>query len=111
MLTGGASTGSACLRSAGGRAPPNCCAGLPQCVGRTYKAGYLHTRGVSRVPSVLAIGSFTLSPNVTQTVVSAPCTPASVVLISPETPDAANDGPTTSIVPGELTGGPERRLG
>jgi len=49
---------------------------------------------------ILGIGTFTLSPNVTTTTVVAPCTPSSVVLISPETQDAANDMATTSIVPG-----------
>ena len=52
------------------------------------------------MPSILGIGSFALNPNATQTVVQAPCTPASVVLISAETQDAANDRATTSIVPG-----------
>jgi hypothetical protein len=51
------------------------------------------------VPSILAVGSFTLSANATQTVVMANCTLASVVTISPTTPHAANDRPTTSIVP------------
>jgi hypothetical protein len=52
------------------------------------------------MPSVLGIGAFTLTPNATQTVVPAPCTPASKVLYSPTTPDAGNDGTTTSAVPG-----------
>ncbi len=54
------------------------------------------------MPSVLGIGTFTLNPNATQTVVSATCTPASKVLYSPTTPDAANDGATTSVVPGTV---------
>jgi hypothetical protein len=52
------------------------------------------------VPSILAVGSFTLSPNVTQTTVIATCTPASVVTISPTTPHAANDRATTSVTAG-----------
>jgi hypothetical protein len=52
------------------------------------------------MPSNLAIGVFTLTPNATQTVVAAPCTPSSVVLRSPQSPDAANDLPELSIVPG-----------
>jgi hypothetical protein len=49
----------------------------------------------------LAVGRFTLSPNVTSTIVmSPPCTPASKVMFSPATPHAANDVPSTSVVPG-----------
>jgi hypothetical protein len=51
--------------------------------------------------TVLGIGSFTLSPNVTQTtVVQANCTPASAVMFSPVTPHAANDRPTTWVAAG-----------
>ena len=56
--------------------------------------------GAPKVPTILAIGDFTLNANAVTTVVPAPCTPASKVLWSPETPDAANDGATTSVVPG-----------
>ncbi len=50
---------------------------------------------------VQAVGSFTLTPNATQTVVTAPaCTVGSVVLPEPLTPNAANDATTTSIVAG-----------
>jgi hypothetical protein len=64
--------------------------------------GYLlaSNQGVTRVPTILGIGSFTLNPNATSTVVAAPCTTASEVFISPTTPDAGNDGATTSIVAG-----------
>lgn len=55
--------------------------------------------GVGKVPAILGIGTFTLNPNATTTVVPAPCTVSSVVLWSPTTPDAANDGATTSVVP------------
>jgi hypothetical protein len=44
------------------------------------------------MPSILAIGTFVLAPNATQTVVQVPpCTPSSVILRSPQSPDAAND--------------------
>lgn len=47
-----------------------------------------------------AVGTFTLTPSATSTTVPAPtCSPTSVVLLSPRTPDAANDMATTSIVP------------
>jgi hypothetical protein len=52
------------------------------------------------MPSILGIGDFTLTPNATTTVVVAPCTPSSVVLLSPPTPHAGNDRATASIVPG-----------
>jgi hypothetical protein len=63
--------------------------------------GYLleqDTGGVGRVPTVLGIGSFTLNPNATTTIVSAPCTVGSAIFWSPQTPDAANDMATTSVV-------------
>jgi len=48
-----------------------------------------------------ATGTFTLTANATTTTVAAPsCTPASIVVLSPQTPDAGNDGATTSIAPG-----------
>lgn len=48
-----------------------------------------------------AVGTFTLTASATSTTVPATsCTTASVVLISPQTPDAANDMATTSIAPG-----------
>jgi hypothetical protein len=51
--------------------------------------------------TVLGIGSFTLSPSVTQTtVVMANCKPTSVVTFSATTPHAANSIPLMSIVPG-----------
>lgn len=48
-----------------------------------------------------AIGTFTLTASATTTTVAAPsCTPNSVVLLMPQTQDAANDMATTSIAPG-----------
>lgn len=48
-----------------------------------------------------AVGSFTLTPSATMTTVQAPtCSPTSFVLLSPQTPDAANDMATTSVVAG-----------
>lgn len=68
---------------------------------RYQLTGYLLNTGagVARMPSILGIGSFTLNPNATTTIVAAPCTPSSVVLWSPTTQDAANDMATTSVVP------------
>jgi hypothetical protein len=62
--------------------------------------GYLlapSTGSLPRVPTVLGIGSFTLNPNATTTVVAAPCTAASVITLQATTPDAGNDAATTSI--------------
>lgn len=48
-----------------------------------------------------AVGTFTLTPNATSTVVMAPtCSPGSFVLLSPQTSDAANDMATTWFVAG-----------
>ncbi len=68
---------------------------------RYQMLGYLlqPDAGVVRVPTILGIGDFTLNANATTTIVPAPCTPLSKVFISAETPDAANDAATTSIVP------------
>jgi hypothetical protein len=47
-------------------------------------------------------GTFTLTASATTTTVPAPtCMTTSVVLLNPQTPDAANDMATTSIVPGQ----------
>lgn len=46
-----------------------------------------------------AVGTVTLNANATTTTVTAPsCAPTSVVLLMPQTQDAANDMATTSIV-------------
>jgi hypothetical protein len=47
-----------------------------------------------------AIGTFTLTAGATSTTVKAPtCSPSSIVLVSPQTQDAANDGATSSYAP------------
>jgi hypothetical protein len=48
-----------------------------------------------------ATGSFTLTANATSTTVQAPnCSPTSFVFLSAQTPDAANDAATTSVIAG-----------
>lgn len=48
-----------------------------------------------------AIGTFTITPSATTTVVPAPtCSPGSIVMLSPQTADAANDATTTWTVAG-----------
>lgn len=48
------------------------------------------------------VGTFTLTASATSTTVPAPtCMTTSVVLLNPQTADAANDMATTSIVPGQ----------
>ena len=48
-----------------------------------------------------ATGTFTLTANATTTTVQAPsCSPTSVIVLSAQTQDAANDMATTSIVAG-----------
>jgi hypothetical protein len=67
---------------------------------RYQQLGYLlaTTASLPRVPTVLGTGTFTLNPNATSTLVAAPCVPSSVITLQPTTPDAGNDGATTSIV-------------
>ena len=48
-----------------------------------------------------AIGTFTITPSATTTVVPAPtCSPGSVIMLSPKTFNAANDAATTWTVAG-----------
>jgi hypothetical protein len=51
-----------------------------------------------KLATILGTGTFTLNPNASATVVAAPVTAASVVVLEPVTPDAGNDMATTSIV-------------
>src|SRR5258708_11417679 len=62
--------------------------------------GYLlgQPSSVPKLATIQATGTFTLNPNAVATVVAAPVTATSVVVLEPVTPDAGNDMATTSIV-------------
>ena len=78
-----------------------------------FKIGRIHLRyqllgylqqdatGTGSFMGAASIGTLTLTPNATQTIVAnAAITPASSIYLMPTTPDAANDAATTSWVAG-----------
>jgi hypothetical protein len=69
---------------------------------RYQMLGYLLSQNypVKTLPTIQSIGSFTLNANATITTVVTTCTTTCTVLYTPVTPDAGNDGATTSCVPG-----------
>lgn len=69
---------------------------------RYQMLGYLLSQNypVKTLPAIQSIGSFTLNANATITTVVTTCTTTCTVLYTPVTPDAGNDGATTSCVPG-----------